>query len=126
MNRGLICTKRHLKYSVVIHVYQDQVTTDFRYKRYLFDFDGAYWERNFFFVFDSEKDEFISSDPDYHFIANNRFMRYGKWMPEVKSFLLDFYTKWKPENKTIIVNKSVWDRASPKERNKVALLQLNT
>ena len=61
---------------------------------------------NLFFVFDSEKDEFIGSDPDYHFTASNRFMSYGKRVPEVKRFLLDFYTKWKPENKTVIVNKS--------------------
>ena len=53
-------------------------------------------------------------------------MRYGKQVLEVKSFLFDFYTKWKPDNKTIIVNKSVWDRASPKERNKIGLIQVNT
>ena len=111
---------------VAINEYQDQVTTDFQYKRYLFDFDAAYRGRNLFFVFDSEKDEFIGSDPDYYFIANDRFMRNGKRVPEVKSFLLDFYTKWKPENKTVIVNKSVWDRASPKERNKIGLIQVNT
>ena len=40
--------------------------------------------------------------------------------------MLDFYTKWKPENKTIIVNKSVWDRVSPKQKNKIAHIQLNT
>ena len=59
-------------------------------------------------------------------MANDRFMRYGKRVREVKSFLLDFYIKWKPENKTVIVNKSIWDRASPKERNKIGLTQLNT
>ena len=126
MNRSLIFTNRHLKYTVGINEYQDQATTDFQYKRYLFDFDAAYRDRNLFFVFDSEKDEFIGSDTDHHFIANDRFMRYGKRVPEVKSFLLDFYTKWKPENKTFIVNKSVSDRASPKERNKIGLIQLNT
>ena len=47
-------------------------------------------------------------------------------MPEVKIFLLDFYTKWKQDNKTVTVNKSVWDRASPKERKKIGLIQLNT
>ena len=109
MNRGPIFTNRHLKYTLGINEYQDQVTTDFQYKRYLFDFDVANWDRNLLFVFDSEKDEFIGSDPDYHFIVNNTFMRYGKWVPKVKSFLLDFYTKWKPENKTVIVNKNVWE-----------------
>ena len=49
----------------------DQVTTEFLYKHYLFDFDAAYQDRNLFFVFDPEQDEFVSSDPDYHFIANN-------------------------------------------------------
>ena len=51
----------------------DQVTTIFMYKRYLFDFDNSYWDSNLFFVFDKEKDEFIGSDPDYHFIANDRW-----------------------------------------------------
>ena len=53
-------------------------------------------------------------------------MRYRKQVPEVKSFLLDFYTKCKPENKTAIVNEGIWDRGSPKERNKIGLMQLNT
>ena len=99
--------------------------TEFLYKRYLFDFDAAYWDRKLFFVFDPEQDEFIGSDPDYHFIANNRFMRYGKRVPEVKIFLLDFCTQWKPENKTIIVNKNDWGRANSKERNKIGVKQLN-
>ena len=90
MNRSLIFTNRHLKYTVGINEYQDQVKTDFQYRRYLFDFDVAYQDRNLFFVFDSEKDEFIGSNPDYHFIANDRFMRYGKQVPEVKRFCLIF------------------------------------
>ena len=109
MNRSFVFTNTHPKYTVDINEYQDQVTTDFLYKRSLFNFDATYQDRNLFFVFDSEKDEFIGSDPDYHFIVNNTFMRYGKRVPKVKSFLLDFYTKWKPESKTVIVNKSVWD-----------------
>ena len=52
-------------------------------------------------------------------------MRYGKQVLEVKSFLLDFYTQWKPKNKTTVVNKNVWDRANPKEKNKIGLMQLN-
>ena len=92
----------------------------------MFNFDAAYRDRNLFFVFDPKNDEFISSDSDYHFIANDRFIRYGKRVPKIKSFLLDFCRKWIPENKTVIVNKSVWDRASPKERNKIGLIQLNT
>ena len=122
MNRSLIFTNRHLKYLVGINKYQDQVTTNFQYKRYLFNFDAAYRDRNLFFVFDSEKYEFLGSDPHYHFIANERFMRYRKRVPEVKSFLIDFYIKWKPENKTVIVNKSIWDRASAKEGNKIGLM----
>ena len=90
MNRSLIFTNRHLKYTVGINEYQDQVKTDFQYTRYLFDFDVAYQDRNLFFVFDSEKNEFIGSNPDYHFIANDRFMRYGKQVPEVKSFCFIF------------------------------------
>ena len=62
----------------------DQVTTNFIYKRYLFDFNNSYQDKNLFFVFDTEKDEFISLDPDYHFIANNRYMRFGDQVPEVK------------------------------------------
>ena len=58
-------------------------------------------------------------------LSQTTFMRYGKRVPEVKSFLLDFYTQWKPENKTVIVNKNVWDRAKSKERNKIGLIQLN-
>ena len=42
------------------------------------------------FVFDPEQDEFIGSDADYHFIANDRFMRYGKRVHKVKSFCLIF------------------------------------
>ena len=103
----------------------DQVTTEFLYKRYLFDLDAAYRDINLFFVFYPEQDEFIGSDPDYHFIASDRFMRYGKRVPEFKSFLLDFYTQWKPENKTVIINKNIWDRANSKEQNKIGLMQLN-
>ena len=94
------------------------------YKRYLFDFDNSYRDRNLLFVFDKEKDEFIGSDPDYHFIAKNRYMRFGDQVPEVKNFLLDYYTQLKPQNKTVIVNKNVWDRASQKERCKIGLIQL--
>ena len=61
-----------------------QVTTNFMYKRYLFNFDNSYRDRNLFFVFDKENDEFIGSDPGYHFIENDRYMRFGDQMPEVK------------------------------------------
>ena len=49
----------------------DQVTTNFMYKRYLFNFDNSYRDRNLLFVFDKENDEFIGSDPGYHFIVND-------------------------------------------------------
>ena len=75
-------------YSVGVNEYMDQVTTNFMYKRYLFDFSNSYWDRNLFFVFDKEKDEFISSDADYHFIANDRYMRFGDQVPELKKFLI--------------------------------------
>ena len=42
MNRSLIFINRHLKYTVGINEYQDEVRTDSQYKRYLFDFDAAY------------------------------------------------------------------------------------
>ena len=58
-------------YSVGVNEYMDQVTTNFMYKRYLFNFDNSYRDRNLLFVFDKENDEFIGSDPGYHFIAND-------------------------------------------------------
>ena len=80
MNRSFVFTNTHPKYTVDINEYQDQVTTDFLYKRCLFNFDATYQDRNLFLLITySEKDEFIGSDPDYHFIiANDRFVRYGK------------------------------------------------
>ena len=90
-------------YSVGVNEYMDQVTTNFMYKRYLFDFDNSYRERSLFFVFDKEKDEYIDSDPDYHFIANDKYMRFGDQVPEIKKFLLDYYTLLKPQNKTVIL-----------------------
>ena len=78
INRSLKVTNRYLTYTVVMKVYMDQVTTEFLYKRYLFDFNAVYQDRNLFFVLDPEQDEFISSDPDYHYIVNDRFMRHGK------------------------------------------------
>ena len=51
-------------------------------------------------------------------------MRFGDQVPEVKQFLLDYYTELKPKNKTVIVNKNVWDRTSQKERSKSGLMQL--
>ena len=51
-------------------------------------------------------DEFIGSDPHYHFIANNRYMRFGDQVPELKKFLLDYYTRLKPQNKIVIINKN--------------------
>ena len=51
-------------------------------------------------------------------------MRNGDQVPEVKNFLLNFYAQWRPQNKTLIVNKNIWDRANPKEENKIGLIQL--
>ena len=70
----------------------DRVTTNFMYKRYLLNFDNSYQDRNLFFVFDKEKDEFIGSDPDYHVIVNSRYMRFGHQVHKVKKFLFDYYT----------------------------------
>ena len=55
ISRSLKFTKRQLTYAVGMNEYMDQVTTDFLYKRYLFDFDAAYRDRNLFFVFDLNK-----------------------------------------------------------------------
>ena len=102
----------------------DQVTTNFICKRYLFDFNNSYQDKNLFFVFDTEKDEFIGLDPDYHFIANDRYMKFGDQVPEVKKFLLGYYTRLKLQHKTVVVNKNVLDRVSQKERSKIGLIQL--
>ena len=90
INRSLKFINRHLTYMVGMNEYMDQVTTEFLYKRYLFDFDAAYRDRNLFLVFDTEKDESVGSDPGYRLIANSRFMRYGQRVPEVKMFCLIF------------------------------------
>ena len=111
-------------YSVGVNEYMEQVTTNFMYKRYLFDFGNSYRDRNLFLLFDKEKDEFVGSDLDYHFIANDRYMRFGDQVPEVKKFLFDYYARLKTQNTTVIVSKNVWDRASQKERNKIGLIQM--
>ena len=111
-------------YSVGVNKHMDQVTTNFMYKLDLFSFDNSYRDRNLFFIFNKEKDEFIGSDPDYHFIGNDRYMRFGDQVHEVKKFLLDYYTRPKPQNKTVIVNKNVWNRTSQKERSKIGFIQL--
>ena len=50
MNRSLIFTNKHLNYMVGINEYQKQVTTDFQYKRYLFDFDATYRDKRIFCI----------------------------------------------------------------------------
>ena len=101
-NRGFIFKSLAFTNGATYHVglneYLDQRTGDFLYKHYLFNFDSSYQDRNLFFIFDPKKDEFIGSDPNYHFIANDRFMRNGERVPEVKNFLLNFYTQWRPQN----------------------------
>ena len=49
-------------------------------------------------------------------------MRNGDQVPEVKNFFLNFYAQWRPQNKTLIVNKNIWDRENPKEENKIGLI----
>ena len=103
-------------YHVGLNEYLDQRTGDFLYKRYLFNFQSSDQDRNLFFILDPKKDEFIGSDPNYHFAANDRFLRNGERVPKVKNFLLNFYTQWRSQNKIVIVNKNIWDRANPKEK----------
>ena len=91
----------------------------------MFNFDSSHRDRNLLFVFDTENDEYIGSDENYHFVANDRFLRYKKSVPNVNRFLHDFYMTWRPNNKTVIVNQGTWDRLNPRERNKVGLIQLN-
>ena len=108
-------------YHVGINEYINQKTGDSLHKRYLFNFDSSYRDRNLFFILNPEKDEYIGSDRNYHFVANDRFMRNHERVPEVKNFLLNFYTQSRPQNKTVIVNKNIWDRANPKENKKSGL-----
>ena len=83
-------------YHVGLNEYLDQTTGDFLYKRYLFNFDSSYQDRDLFFVTDPEKDAFIGSDPNYHFIVNDRFMRNGEQLPEDKNFICKGDHKIKP------------------------------
>ena len=62
---------------------------------------------------------------NYHFAANDKFLRYKKSVPSVNMFLHKFYMTWHSNNKTVIVNQGTWDRLNPRERNKVRLIQLN-
>ena len=91
----------------------------------MFNFDSSCRNRNLFFLFDTENDEYIASDENYHFVANNRFLRYKKSVPSVNRFLYDFYMTWRPNNKTVIVNQGTWDRLNPREKKEVGLIQLN-
>ena len=82
----------------------------------MFNFDSSYQDRDVFGIFDPEKDEFIGFDPNYHVIANKRFMGNGKWVPETKNVLLNFYTQSTSQNKTVTVNKNIWYWANPKKK----------
>ena len=95
-NRGFMFESLAFTYHVGLNEYLDQITGDFLYKRYLFNFDSSYQDRDLFFVIDPEKDEFIGSDPNYHFIMNDRFMRNGEQLPEDKNFIRKGDHKIKP------------------------------
>ena len=102
---------------VALNEYRDKVTKEFKYRRYMFDFDSSYRDQNLLFVFDTENDEYIGSDENYHFVANDRFLRYKKSVPNMNRFLHDFYMTWRSSNKTVIANQGTWDRLNPTERN---------
>ena len=70
----------------------------------MFNFDSSFEDRNLFFVFDTENDEYIGSDENDHLVGNDRFLRYKKSVPSVNRFLCDFYMTWRPHNKAVIVN----------------------
>ena len=72
---------------VALNEYRNNITREFRYRRYIFNFDSSYRDRNLFFVFDKESDEYIGSDENYHFVTNDRFLRYKKSVPSVNRFL---------------------------------------
>ena len=91
----------------------------------MFNFDSSYRDENLFFIFDTENDEYIGSDENYHFVAHDKFLRYKKSVHSVNRFLHNFYMIWRPNNKTVIVNQGTWDSLNPRERNKVGLIQLN-
>ena len=81
---------RSQQYVVALNEYRNKVTREFRYHRYMFNFDSSHRDRNLLFVFDTENDEYIGSDENYHFVANDRFLRYKKNVSSVNRFLHDF------------------------------------
>ena len=70
--------------------YRNKVAREFKYRRYMFNFDCSYRNRNLLFVFDTENNGYIGSDENYHFAANDRFLRYKKNVSSVNRFLHDF------------------------------------
>ena len=70
-------------YTVGLGEFVESIFMQYKYKRYLFDFDIHYQTRNQLFVFDKVADEFIGSDGDYHLIINDRYQRHEKGVPDV-------------------------------------------
>ena len=89
--RGFRCKLYNNIYTVRLGELANSIFTQYKYKRYLFDFDIHYQTRNQLFVFDKVADEFICSDGDYHLIINDRYQRYKKGVPDVNEFLYEYY-----------------------------------
>ena len=85
----------------------------YKYKRYLFDFDIHYQTRNQLFVFDKVADEFIGSDGDYHLIINDRYQRYEKGVPDVNEFLYEYYWNIESNHKNVIYNQTTYALLTP-------------
>ena len=75
-------------YTVGLGEFANSIFTQYKYKKYFFDFDMHYQTRNKLFVFDKVADEFIGRDGDYHRrITNDSCQRYKKGVPDVNEFL---------------------------------------
>ena len=99
MNKSLVFTNlknRKQRYVISMNEYHNRVVVEYKYEHFMFDFDSAYKDRNLFFVFGKEKDEYIGSDETYHWVANDRFLRFKKPVPSVNNFLRDVYMNWHP------------------------------
>ena len=53
---------RSQQYVVALNEDRNKVTGEFRYRRYMFNFDSPYRDQILFFVFDMENNEYIGSD----------------------------------------------------------------
>ena len=98
-------------YHVLLDEKMENIMTKLEYNHYNCDFVSVTLILLQFFIFDKKNDDFIGSDSNYHLLANDKFQRYGKPEPVVKSSLFYYYMLWRPENTTLIVNQDVWNHA---------------